>query len=79
LTCHVVAGKVMASAVVKLVKAGGGKAKVKTVGGCDLDLQLGGGKVHITDETGATAQVTQADVVQSNGVVHVINKVLLPK
>jgi uncharacterized surface protein with fasciclin (FAS1) repeats len=79
LTCHVVSGKVMASAVIKLVKAGGGKATVKTVGGCDLDLQLGGGKVHITDETGSTAQVTQADVVQSNGVVHVINKVLLPK
>jgi uncharacterized surface protein with fasciclin (FAS1) repeats len=79
LTCHVVSGKVMAKAVIGLVKAGGGKATVKTVGGCDLILQVGKGKVHITDETGATAQVTQADVVQSNGVVHVINKVLLPK
>jgi uncharacterized surface protein with fasciclin (FAS1) repeats len=79
LTCHVVSGKIMASAVHKLIKAGGGKATVKTVGGCDLVLQFGKGKVHITDETGSTAQVTMADVVQSNGVVHVINKVLLPK
>ena len=79
LSCHVVPGKVMASAVIKLVKKGGGKAKVKTVGGCDLTLQVGKGKVHITDESGSTAQVTQADVLQSNGVVHVINKVLLPK
>lgn len=79
LTCHVVSGKVMASAVLKLIKDGGGKATVKTVGGCDLVLQFGKGKVHVTDETGSTAQVTQADVRQSNGVVHVINKVLLPK
>jgi uncharacterized surface protein with fasciclin (FAS1) repeats len=79
LTCHVVAGKVMAKAVVSLVKAGGGKATVKTVGGCALTLQVGKSKVHITDESGGTAQVTTADVVQSNGVVHVINKVLLPK
>jgi uncharacterized surface protein with fasciclin (FAS1) repeats len=79
LTCHVVSGKVMAKAVLGLIKAGGGKATVKTVGGCDLVLQFGKGKVHVTDETGSTAQVTKADVVQSNGVVHVINKVLLPK
>lgn len=79
LTCHVVAGKVMAKAVIGLVKAGGGKAEVKTVGGCTLVLQYNKGKVHVTDEKGGTAQVTQADVVQSNGVVHVINSVLLPK
>jgi uncharacterized surface protein with fasciclin (FAS1) repeats len=79
LTCHVVSGKVMAKAVMSMVKADGGSHKVKTVGGCELTLQLDGGKVNITDEKGGTAQVTQADVVQSNGVVHVINAVLLPK
>lgn len=79
LTCHVVSGKVLAANVVALVKKGGGKATVRTVGGCHLKLQLGGGKVHITDPSGGTAQVVAADLIQSNGVIHVINKVLLPK
>ena len=79
LTCHVVSGKVLAANVVALVKKGGGKATVRTVGGCHLKLQLGKGKIHITDESGGTAQVTAGDLIQSNGVIHVINKVLLPK
>ena len=79
LTCHVIAGDVMAKDVIDLVKKGHGKAKVKTVGGCVLTLQVGKGKVHITDEKGRTGQVTTANLVQSNGVVHVINKVILPK
>jgi uncharacterized surface protein with fasciclin (FAS1) repeats len=79
LTCHVVSGKILAANVIALVKKGGGKVNVKTVGGCNLKIQLGGGKIHITDESGGTAQVTAGDLIQSNGVIHVINKVLLPK
>lgn len=79
LTCHVVAGKVMAKAVMAMVKADGGKHKVKTVGGCVLTLSLKGKKVLVKDEAGGVATVTIADVRQSNGVIHVINKVLLPK
>jgi uncharacterized surface protein with fasciclin (FAS1) repeats len=70
---------VMAKAVMAMVKADGGKHKVKTVGGCTLTMSLKGKKVLVTDETGGTATVTIADVRQSNGVIHVINKVLLPK
>jgi uncharacterized surface protein with fasciclin (FAS1) repeats len=52
---------------------------VKTVGGCELTLMLDGDKVTVTDEGGGVANVTIADVEQSNGVIHVIDKVLLPK
>jgi uncharacterized surface protein with fasciclin (FAS1) repeats len=79
LTCHVVAGKVMAAAVMDMVKGDGGMHSVKTVGGCLLTFKIDGKMVTITDEAGGTATVTIADVEQSNGVIHVINKVLLPK
>jgi uncharacterized surface protein with fasciclin (FAS1) repeats len=79
LTCHVVAGKVMAAAVMDMVKGDGGMHSVKTVGGCMLTFKIDGKMVTITDEAGGTATVTIADVEQSNGVIHVINKVLLPK
>lgn len=79
LTCHVVSGKVMAKAVMSMVKDDGGAHSVKTVGGCTLTFKVKGKSVTITDESGGVATVSQADVVQSNGVVHVINKVLLPK
>ena len=79
LTCHVVAGKVMAKAVMAMVKADGGAHKVTTVGGCVLTLKLNGKKVTVTDEKGGTANVTIADVRQSSGVIHVIDAVLLPK
>ena len=79
LTCHVIAGDVMAKNVVALVKKGGGKAVVKTVGGCKLTFRVAKGAVHITDENGRTARVTTADLMASNGVIHVINKVILPK
>jgi uncharacterized surface protein with fasciclin (FAS1) repeats len=79
LTCHVVAGKVMAAAVMDMVKGDGGMHSVKTVGGCILTFKIDGKMVTITDEAGGTATVTIADVEQSNGVIHVINKVLLPK
>lgn len=79
LTCHVIAGDVMAKDVIALVKKGHGKARVKTVGGCVLTFQVGNGRVHITDEKGRTARVTTADLEASNGVIHVINRVILPK
>ena len=79
LTCHVIAAKAMAADVMSMVKSDGGEHKVKTVGGCELTLKVDGKKVTVTDETGGIATVTIADVVQSNGVVHVIDKVLLPK
>jgi uncharacterized surface protein with fasciclin (FAS1) repeats len=79
LTCHVVGAKAMAADVMKMVKDDGGAHKVKTVGGCELTLKDEGGKVTVTDENGTVANVTIADVEQSNGVIHVIDKVLLPK
>jgi uncharacterized surface protein with fasciclin (FAS1) repeats len=79
LTCHVVAGNVLAKAVMGMVKDGGGSHSVKTVGGCMLTFKVDGKHVTVTDEKGGTAMVTIADVMQSNGVIHVVNKVLLPK
>ncbi len=79
LTCHVVGAKAMAADVMKMVKDDGGMHKVKTVGGCELTLKVDGNKVTVTDEAGGVANVTIADVEQSNGVIHVIDKVLLPK
>ncbi|MEO9339210.1 fasciclin domain-containing protein [Mesorhizobium sp. SB112] len=79
LTCHVIGAKAMSADVMKMVKDDGGEHKVKTVGGCELTLKDTGGKVTVTDENGNVANVTIADVEQSNGVIHVIDKVLLPK
>jgi uncharacterized surface protein with fasciclin (FAS1) repeats len=79
LTCHVIAADAMSKAVKQMVADDGGAHKVKTVGGCVLTLKVKGKKITVTDETGGTATVTIADVQQSNGVIHVVNKVLLPK
>jgi len=79
LTCHVIAAKAMAADITKMAADDGGTHTVDTVGGCKLALKSEGGKVTITDENGNVANVTIADVVQSNGVIHVIDKVLLPK
>lgn len=78
LTYHVVAGKVSSKELVKLIKSGGGKAMLKTVAGGTLTASLQGGKVVLTDEKGGTATVTIADVYQSNGIIHVVDAVLLP-
>jgi uncharacterized surface protein with fasciclin (FAS1) repeats len=78
LTYHVVAGKVSSQELVKMIKAGGGKAELKTVEGGKLTATLQGGKVVLTDEKGGMATVTIADVYQSNGVIHVVDSVLLP-
>ena len=79
LTCHVIAGDVMAKTITKMAMADGGTHEVTTVGGCKLWLSSKDGMVSIKDETGGVAKVTIADVKQSNGVIHVIDHVLLPK
>ena len=79
LTYHVVAGKMDAAALTAAITAGGGKATLKTVSGGTLTASAAGGKVMVMDESGGTANVTIADVIQSNGVIHVVDKVLLPK
>ena len=78
LTYHVVAGKMDAATLMAAIKAGGGKAWLKTVAGGSLTASMSGGHVMITDEKGDVATVTIADVIQSNGVIHVIDKVMLP-
>jgi len=79
LTCHVVGAKAMAADIQKMVADDGGAHPVKTVGGCTFTAKTDGDKVTITDENGNVANVTIANVEQSNGVIHVIDKVLLPK
>ena len=79
LTCHVVAANAMATDVNKMAMADGGMHEVTTVGGCKLWLSVKDNVVMIKDESGGVAKVTIADVMQSNGVIHVIDKVLLPK
>ena len=79
LTYHVVAGKWNAKAVLKMIKKGNGKAEIKTVSGGTITAWLKDKNVYITDENGNSAKVTIADVNQSNGVIHVIDTVLLPK
>jgi uncharacterized surface protein with fasciclin (FAS1) repeats len=79
LTYHVVPGKLDAAALMKQIMAGNGMASLKTASGGTLVAKSSGGKVMVTDENGNTATVTTADVMQSNGVIHVVDKVLLPK
>ena len=79
LTYHVVAGKWDAAALSKMIKDGKGMASIKTVSGGTLVAKSSGSKITLTDEKGGTATVTIPDVYQSNGVIHVIDKVLLPK
>ena len=79
LTYHVVAGKWDAAAIGKMIADGKGMATIKTVSGGTLTAKASGMGVTVTDEKGGTANVTIADVYQSNGVIHVIDKVLLPK
>jgi uncharacterized surface protein with fasciclin (FAS1) repeats len=79
LTCHVVGAEAMSNAIGKMIADDGGTHPVKTVGGCTLQAKMDGEKITLTDENGAVATVTIADVDQSNGVIHVIDKVLTPK
>ena len=74
-----VSGKVDAAALTKAIKDGNGKATLKTVSGGTLTASTSGANVIVTDESGNAARVTIPDVMQSNGVIHVVDKVLLPK
>ena len=78
LTYHVLAGKFDSKAIAKQIKAGGGKAQFKTVSGGTLWAWMEGNKLVLRDEKGGTSTVTIADVFQSNGVIHVVDSVLLP-
>jgi len=78
LTYHVVAGKYDSQALAKLIKKGKGKAWLKTVSGGTLTVWMDGNSIVIQDEKGGKSTVTTADVYQSNGVIHVVNAVLLP-
>jgi uncharacterized surface protein with fasciclin (FAS1) repeats len=78
LTYHVVAGKVTATELLEKIKAGGGEATLKTVNGENLTAKMDGDSVVLTDAKGGTSKVTIADVMQSNGVIHVIDAVLMP-
>lgn len=78
LTYHVVAGNLDSNALLARIKQGGGKASLTTVQGETLTARQAGKGITVTDSKGNTAHVTIADVRQSNGVIHVVDKVLMP-
>jgi uncharacterized surface protein with fasciclin (FAS1) repeats len=78
LTYHVVAGKLSAKDIADGIKAGGGKYVMTTVEGGKLTASMSGKKIVLTDEKGGTATITTANVFQSNGVIDVIDTVLMP-
>lgn len=79
LTYHVIAGNFDATAVLKAIKDGGGKLNLKTVSGGNLVASIKEGKVVLTDEKGGMATVIATDLKAGNGIVHVIDAVVLPK
>jgi uncharacterized surface protein with fasciclin (FAS1) repeats len=79
LTYHVVGGKITSAQLISAITEGGGTYSFKTVNGEELIAKMADDKVVITDSTGASATVTTADLDQTNGVIHVIDKVLMPK
>jgi uncharacterized surface protein with fasciclin (FAS1) repeats len=78
LTYHVVPGRVAAADLMSLIAAGGGQAQLTTVQGGTLTARMMGDRVMLTDAKGGTSYVTQTNVMQSNGVIHVIDTVVLP-
>lgn len=78
LTYHVVAGKMDSKSIMKAIKKGKGKAMFKTVAGGMLTATMEGNTLVLTDEKGGKSRVTIADVRQSNGVIHVVDTVLMP-
>jgi len=78
LTYHVVSGRYTAKDLDRLVRENGGQATITTVEGEPLTVRREGSSIGVTDAKGGTARVTIADVMQSNGVIHVVNKVLMP-
>jgi uncharacterized surface protein with fasciclin (FAS1) repeats len=78
LTYHVVPGSMTAANLMSAIRAGGGSARLTTVQGGTLTARMSGRNIVLTDAKGGTSTVTQADVMQSNGVIHVTNAVSLP-
>jgi uncharacterized surface protein with fasciclin (FAS1) repeats len=78
LTYHVVPGRLDSAAIAKMIQDGGGKATLKTVEGEDLTAMMDGDKLVLVDAKGGRSTVTIADVYQSNGVIHVVDSVLMP-
>jgi uncharacterized surface protein with fasciclin (FAS1) repeats len=79
LTYHVLAGRFDSNAIAKKIKAGNGKAWFKAVNGGTLTAWMDGNSIVLMDEKGGQSRVTIANVYQSNGVIHVVDTVLLPK
>ncbi len=79
LTAHVVSGKISGATLMRRIKANGGSYNMQTVSGDALTAVLKGRNIFIFDESGGASKITIADVNQSNGVIHVVNNVLLPK
>lgn len=79
LTYHVVPGRLDAAGLAALIRSGGGEARLTTVQGGTLVARMAGNGIALTDARGGTAMVTQSDVLQSNGVIHVTNMVSLPR
>jgi len=77
LTCHVVAAEAFSADIIGMIEADGGMHPVETIGGCILQASVMDGMITLTDENGTVATVTIADVDQSNGVIHVIDAVML--
>jgi uncharacterized surface protein with fasciclin (FAS1) repeats len=78
LTYHVVAGRLTTGDLKRMIKDGGGKAELKTVEGAPLTVEEKDGQLWIVDAKGDTAAITISNVLQSNGVIQVINTVMLP-
>jgi uncharacterized surface protein with fasciclin (FAS1) repeats len=78
LTYHVVPARALSEAIARMIKDDGGMHEIKTVSGGKLWASMKGGSIFLKDEKGRMAKVTIANVVQSNGVIHVIDTVLLP-
>lgn len=78
LTYHVVAGRISSRQLAAMIKKGGGKATLKTVQGEDLIASMMGDKIMLTDAKGGMCTITTADVFRSNGVIHVVDTVLMP-
>ena len=78
LTYHVVSGRMTAKDIAAAIKAGGGTATLTTVQGEPLTAKMTGGRLMLTDAKGGTSMVSTKDVMQSNGVVHVVDTVLMP-
>ena len=79
LTYHVIAARLNSKALERMIKQGGGRAILKTVQGGELTATMSGGEINITDAKGNMARITITNVNQSNGVIHVVDRVLLPQ